>query len=143
RLLARMTDVILTVNEEQRQELIGFGIAPSEKIQSMPLGLDLRPLAEGAADPAVMRRKWGVDPEAPLVGIVARLVPVKGHELFIDAAAELLQRRPEVRFAIIGDGERRQELERYTRERQVPVLFTGWESDLPAVYAALDIACLT
>ncbi|HEX6513614.1 MAG TPA: glycosyltransferase family 4 protein, partial [Chloroflexota bacterium] len=96
-----------------------------------------------SADPGLMRRKWGVPAEAPLVGIVARLVPIKGHELFIDAAADLLARRPDVRFAIIGDGERRQELQRYAAQRLVPVVFTGWESDLPAVYAALDVVCLT
>ena len=143
RLLARLTDRILTVNEEQRQELIDFSIAPPEQIQAVLLGLELGELACGDGDPVLMRRKWGLSLEAPLVGIVARLVPVKGHELFLDAAAELHQRMPEVRFVVLGDGERRTELEAYAAARDVPVVFAGWEMDLKAVYAALDVVCLT
>ena len=40
--------------------------------------------------------KGGLPADVPVAGIVARLVPVKGHELFLDAAAELQRRRPEV-----------------------------------------------
>lgn len=143
RLLARLTDAILTVNEQQRQELIAYRVAPPAKIQSVLLGLELRELASGAADPSVLRRKWGVPLEVPLAGIVARLVPVKGHELFLDAAAELHHSRPDARFVLVGDGERRAELEAYAATLGVPVVFAGWETDLKAVYAALDVVCLT
>jgi glycosyltransferase involved in cell wall biosynthesis len=143
RLLARATDLVLTVNEQQRQELIGYRIAPPDKIRAVLLGLELGPLATAGADPSLMRRKWGLPLEAPVVGIVARLVPVKGHELFLDAAAELLRRRPDARFVVVGDGERRAELEAYAARAGVPAIFAGWESDLPAVYAALDVVCLT
>jgi glycosyltransferase involved in cell wall biosynthesis len=143
RLLARLTDQVLTVNDQQRSELIAFGVAPSNKIRAMLLGLDLGELASGQGDAEAMRRTWGVPPEAPLVGIVARLVPVKGHELFLDAAADLHARRPDARFVVVGDGERRAELEAYAAALGVPVVFAGWESDLPAVYAALDVVCLT
>lgn len=143
RLLARLSDAILTVNEQQRQELIAYGIAPPDKIRSVLLGLELSQLANNGADPAVMRRKWGVPPEAPLVGIVARLVPVKGHELFLDAAAELRRHRPAARFVVVGDGERRADLEAYAAKLGLPAAFAGWETDLRAVYAALDVVCLT
>lgn len=143
RLLARLTDRILTVNEEQRQELIGFRIAPSKRIHTMLLGLDLTPLAAGDGNPTVMRHKWGLPLDSPLVGIVARLVPVKGHELFLDAAALLSRRRPEVRFVLVGDGDRRGELEDYAAACGVSAVFAGWETDLKSVYAALDVVCLT
>ncbi|MBV9119358.1 MAG: glycosyltransferase family 4 protein [Chloroflexi bacterium] len=143
RLLARMTDVILTVNEEQRQELLGFRIAPAAKLRALPLGLDLGRLAAGDGDRAGMRAKWSVPMDAPLIGIVARLVPIKGHELFIDAAAELQSVKPDARFVLVGDGERRAELEAYAAAKGVGVVFAGWESDLPSVYAALDVVCLS
>lgn len=143
RLLGRLSDVILTVNEQQRRELIGYGIAPPEKIRAVLLGLELGELASNGADPATMRRKWGVPLEAPLVGIVARLVPIKGHELFLDAAADLHSSRPDAHFVVVGDGERRAELEAYAAGLGLQVVFAGWEMDQKAVYAALDVVCLT
>ena len=143
RLLARLSDLIVTVNEQQRRELIDYGIAPPDKIRTVLLGLELRELANDGADPAIMRRKWGVPLEAPLVGIVARLVPVKGHELFLDAAAELHRSRPDASFVLMGDGERRVEIEAYAAKLDAPVVFAGWETDQRAVYAALDVVCLT
>ena len=143
RLLARLSDAIVTVNEQQRQELIGYGIAPPDKIRTVLLGLELGDLAYGDGDPALMRRKWGIPLDVPLVGIAARLVAVKGHELFLDAAAELHRRRPDIRFVLVGDGERRAELEAYAARLELPAVFAGWETDLKAVYAALDVVCLT
>ncbi|MDE3074163.1 MAG: glycosyltransferase family 4 protein [Chloroflexota bacterium] len=143
RALALMTDRILTVNQQQRGELIGYRIASPAKILAMRLGLDLEPLATSSASGAAVRAKWRIPPEAPLVGIVARLVPVKGHELFLDAAAEIQRHRPDIHFAVIGDGERRAELEAYAKAHGARVIFTGWETDLPEVYAALDAVCLT
>ncbi len=143
RLLARLSDLILTVNEQQRSELIAYGIAPPDKIRAVLLGLLLGELARDGADPMVMRSKWGVPQDVPLVAIVARLVPIKGHELFLEAAAALHRRRPDVRFVLVGDGERRAELEAYAAQLGVPVVFAGWEMDQRSVYAALDVVCLT
>ncbi len=143
RLLARITDQIVTVAEQQRQELASLGVAPTSRISVIPLGLDLTGFATDVADPGAMRRKWGLPPDIPLVGIIARLVPVKGHDLFLDTAALIHKSHPEARFVVIGDGELRQELEVQVRERALPVVFAGWETDLRAVYAALDIVCLT
>src|SRR5262249_1251939 len=131
------------VNEQQRQELIGYGIARPDKIRAVPLGLQLGQLIEEGADGSSMRRKWDVAPDAPLVGIVARLVPIKGHDLFLEAAAELHCRRPDIRFVLVGDGERRHELQTYAAKLELPAIFAGWETDLRSVYAALDVVCLT
>lgn len=143
RFLARLSDLILTVNEQQRRELISYGIAPPEKIRAVLLGLLLGELVGDGSDPSAMRAEWGVPLDAPLVGIVARLVPIKGHELFLEAAAALHRRRPDVRFVVVGDGERRAELESYAARLGVPVVFAGWQMDQRAVYAALDVVCLT
>jgi glycosyltransferase involved in cell wall biosynthesis len=79
------------------------------------------------------------------VGIVARLVPIKAHEVFLAAARELTARRPDVRFLVIGDGERRAELERLAGELGLGprVLFLGWRGDLDRIYADLDVVALT
>jgi glycosyltransferase involved in cell wall biosynthesis len=142
-LVSKFTDRVVAVNEEQRDELVGFKVASPNKIVTVPLGLELQKLVNNEADPAEMRRKWGVPLEVPTIGIVARLVHIKGHELFLEAASEVHKRFPDAWFVIVGDGERRAELEEQARELGVPAVFTGWETDLPAVYRALDVVCLT
>ena len=80
-----------------------------------------------------------------LIGIVARLVPIKKHEIFLSAAALILRDYPDTHFIVVGDGERRQELEALARDLHVAdhVHFLGWRGDLSRIYADLDIVALT
>ncbi|MBX5492925.1 MAG: glycosyltransferase [Chloroflexi bacterium] len=141
--LAGLTDCLVTVGERQRRELAAYGFRPQQLV-AIPLGLDLErflaPTPRGA-----LRRELGVPADAPLVGIVARLVPIKAHDDFLRAAALLHRERPDAHFAIVGDGERRPALEGLAAELGLAgcVHFVGWRRDLPAVYADLDVVCLT
>ncbi len=80
-----------------------------------------------------------------MVGIVARLVPIKRHEIFLSAASAVASRVPACRFLVVGDGERREALERMTRELGLSdrTVFLGWRRDLERIYADLDVAVLT
>jgi len=62
-------------------------------------------------DKARLRRESGLPPECPVVGTVARLVPIKGVDIFIRAAAEVWGRRQDVSFVIVGEGKERRGLE--------------------------------
>jgi glycosyltransferase involved in cell wall biosynthesis len=77
----------------------------------------------------------------PLVGIVGRLFPIKNHPLFLESAVRVLKREPAARFVIVGDGTLRSELERQAREFGITdrVFFTGWQRDMPRIYADLDV----
>jgi glycosyltransferase involved in cell wall biosynthesis len=67
----------------------------------------------------------------------------KGHETFLSAAAIVRERRPDIpfRFLIVGDGSRRQELQKRTTERGLDdcVIFTGFVSDMAPIYRILRI----
>lgn len=145
RLAARGSDVILTVSDRLRDELIGYGIAPAEKIRVLPLGLPLAPLADVEAERGRLRAELGCSTAERLVGIIGRLVPIKNHELFLDAAARVHAEMPEARFVIVGDGERRAALETLVREQGLgdSTYFTGWRSDLPAIYADLNAVVIS
>ncbi|MDL1915055.1 glycosyltransferase [Anaerolineae bacterium CFX4] len=83
--------------------------------------------------------------ETPLVGIAGRMVPIKNHALFLDAAAQIHAQRTDVRFVIIGDGELRADLEQKIDAlalREV-VTVTGWISDMANAYADLDVFALS
>ena len=87
----------------------------------------------------------GLSPATPTVGIVARLVPIKAHEVFLDMAADVATSRPDVVFLVVGDGERREALEAGARRRGLgaQIHFLGWRADVDRVYADLDIVVLT
>ncbi|MFQ5812350.1 MAG: glycosyltransferase family 4 protein [Anaerolineae bacterium] len=145
RFLARLSDCIVTVSEGQRRELAGYGIAPLEKITVVPLGFELEDLLACESHRGELRRELGLAAEDKLIGIVARLVPIKNHRLFLQAAKVVAEAVPQARFLVVGDGKLREELEAYARDLGLDgsVLFTGWRRDLPRLYADLDVVALT
>jgi len=145
RLLACFTDRIVTVSEGQRRELAGYGIAPLEKIAVVPLGFELEALLACGSRRGELRRQLGLSDADKLIGIIARLVPIKNHHLFLQTAKLVAEAIPQARFLVVGDGELREELEAYARDLGLNrrVLFTGWQRDLPCLYADMDVVALT
>jgi glycosyltransferase involved in cell wall biosynthesis len=90
----------------------------------VPLGIDLERFGSG---------KPALPNDGPLVGNVARLAPQKDHATLIEAARLV----PEARFAIVGDGELREELERQAQGSSVR--FLGARDDVPDLLASFDV----
>jgi glycosyltransferase involved in cell wall biosynthesis len=145
RFLARWTDAIVTVSQTVKNDLVVHGIAREDKFRVIELGLDLQPLLSLAGPSGVLRKHWNIAADQPLVGIVGRLVPIKDHETFLLAAAEVRRRGCNARFAVIGDGVLRRTLETRAGELGLGenIRFFGWRSDLPEVYADLDLVALS
>jgi glycosyltransferase involved in cell wall biosynthesis len=143
-LLSVGTDALIAVSESVRDDLIALGVASGSKIQVVPLGLELEGFTVPTA-PGALRLRAGVPAEAPLVGIVGRLVPIKDLPTFIRAAAIVHKSLPETHFAVVGDGEERGLLEASVVELGLrsQVHFFGWFSDMPAVYRDLDVVVNT
>jgi glycosyltransferase involved in cell wall biosynthesis len=145
RALGLMTDRIIVLGEGQRDEIASLGVAPLEKLEPIRLGLELGQFLDAERARGGLRRELGLEPKTPLIGIVARLVPIKAHEVFFEAAAHVLQVAPDARFVVVGDGERRVELEALVDRmglRQA-VTFLGWRRPMLGVYADLDVVALT
>jgi glycosyltransferase involved in cell wall biosynthesis len=146
RLTAPISDTIITLTQSLRRELAqDFHITRKERITVLPLGLDLDVFAETPRKQGAFRKAWDIPPDAPLVGIVGRFVPVKNHPLFIEAAAKIHARRPDVRFVLVGDGETRPTAEAKVRELGLEdvVIFTGWVRDMHTIYSDLDLFALS
>jgi glycosyltransferase involved in cell wall biosynthesis len=143
--LALWTDQIITVSESVRQEIAEYGIAPLAKIKVVPLGFDLRAFFNCAERRGPFRKEIGVPPDVPLIGTIGRVVPIKNHRLFLDAAKLVLNAIPEARFVIVGDGLIRPDLESYARTLGIAarVVFAGWRRDLPNIYADLDVVVIS
>ncbi|HJP89234.1 MAG TPA: glycosyltransferase [Candidatus Limnocylindrales bacterium] len=80
----------------------------------------------------------------PIVGVVARLEPEKGHPTLLDAWPAVLAAQPNAHLLIVGEGSQREALEAQAAALGIAgsVVFTGRRDDVPAVTAALDVAVL-
>lgn len=97
-----------------------------------------------AADPA-LRAQWGIPPDAPVVGTITRLVPVKGLDVLLRAAKLVIERRPAVRFVLVGKGKLKDELPRLAAELGIGpnVIFTGEQVRTADFYAMFDLFALS
>lgn len=148
RFLAGFTDKLITVSESVKHDVVHrLKVAGPDKVVVIPLGLELDKFLNSGSLKGSFRKRLGVDSRTLLVGIVGRLVPIKNHRMFLDAADAVLKKRPliNIKFTIIGDGELRQDLEEYASVKGLKghVVFTGWVEDLAPVYSDLDIVTLT
>jgi len=111
-------------------------------VVDVPPGVDTgRFVPLDAAGRAVARASLGLPVDAPVVASVSRLVPRKGMDVLVDAAAALAPAFPSLVVAIAGDGRDRARLEARARSKQAPVRFLGRVPDdaLPALYGAADV----
>ncbi|HEY3488443.1 MAG TPA: glycosyltransferase [Gammaproteobacteria bacterium] len=156
RLVCRFADCILVNAEAIRQWLIASGYQ-EEKIEVIRNGLDLARFSR-IGDGKALRQEFGLPQNAPLVVVLARLVPSKGIEVFLEAAAEVSRRCPEARFLIVGDlyvsvrGQREAEpeMEYSGRLKQQAerlglggrIIFTGYRSDIPELLSQASVSVL-
>ena len=145
RRLARRTDCLLSVSPTVRTELLALGVGTAPKLLVMPLGLELDAFLGCERTSGRLRAELGLGGSVPLVGIVARLVTIKAHEVFLEAAATLSRALPESHFVVVGDGERRSQLAAHAERLGLAarVHFLGWRRDLDRIYADLDLVALT
>ena len=120
----------------------------------VPLGLPLKPFLSCEDLHGQFRKELGVQQNTFLVGIVGRLVPIKNHTLFLEAAGEIIRDSGkelsreisnECRFLLIGDGELRDALQQMVEGLNLVnvVHFLGWRRDLAGIYSDLDLIILT
>lgn len=154
RAMSRISTAIVTLSPRLKEDLVKHGIAPQEKIRIVPLGLALDQFGELDARRGNLRAELGLGPDAVLIGIVGRLVPIKNHRLFLQAARDVVGELTEraggpgdrsVHFLVVGDGELRDRLEDEARDLGLSprVAFLGFRQDLENIYADLDLVVLT
>ncbi len=148
RFLARRTDRLIAVSEEIRDELVQLGIADADRFEVVRVGFDLSPFVVNGDERwrrrTAFRAALGVPPQARLVTIVARLVPIKRVDRFLRMAASL-DRDAGVRFLVVGDGGDREALRASADARALAdrLIWTGFRRDMPDVYFASDVVVQT
>ena len=138
-LYTRATARIVTTGEALKKELVERNGFPAARIDSVPTGVDAARYRPG--DRAAARSALKLPLERKLVGIVATLRDWKGHEYLIEALAGL----PEsVHLVIVGDGPRREILEKYVDSLGLRprILFAGDQADVVPWLQAIDAFAL-
>jgi phosphatidyl-myo-inositol dimannoside synthase len=108
----------------------------------LPPGVDVDRFTP-QVDGTVLRQRWGVPGDAPLVGCISRLVPRKGQDVLLEVWPQVRARHPDAWLVVVGEGPTGDRLARQREElgRDAQVVLAGraaWE-ELPACYAALDL----
>lgn len=142
RLLARSSDALLAVSGSVRDHVAErLGVAP-ERVDVILNGVEAERFA--GHDPAAARAKFGLPAGRPVVGIVGRISQQKGQEDFLRAAQLLAPRFPEALYLVVGSADDEKLLARMQGLAMElglgdSVRFTGHVTDMPALYAALDV----
>lgn len=142
RYAARITTHFVTVANAMAEQYLAAGIGPREKYSRIFSGFDLNPFLAAANDPAT-RRRWHLAPDDFVVGKIARLFKLKGHDDLFAIAPALVQACPRIKFLLVGDGVWRQRFEDLAQAQGLAkhFVFTGLvpPSEIPALIGVMDV----
>lgn len=142
-LLSRtLPDRIIVICSKHRELFVNY--IRKDKIVTIHNGIDVDSINENV-DKQKIRQEFSLNQDAPLIGLVSRLIYAKGHVYFLKAAKQVKRFYPGVKFLIVGDvqGNKRykQKLLKLVNNLGLSndVIFTGWREDIQNVMVSLDI----
>jgi len=147
KLCGLMTDHFISVSDLVTREAIVAGVDRPEKFSTIYSGMELDWFLNAEVDPLAVRREFEIAEDALVVGKIARLFPLKGHDQLLDAAPAVVERYPEVRFFLVGDGVLYEHLRRRARELGIleNFVFAGFipRERIPQMLAVMDVVVHT
>lgn len=144
RFLMNKMDVILAVAQGQRDQLVTRQYIREDIVRVVYNGIDLDHFK-----PRVEReeqcRLLGLNSKAPIVGTVARLVHLKGVDVFLKAAEAVLKKFPSTQFVVVGDGPEAHELKRMSQALGIAssVRFLGSRGDVADTARVFNVGVLS
>ena len=137
RMALKKFNALAAVSDTVARRLLAFGV-PAEKIKIIANGIDVKAF-ERAEPLPLFNAKGGA-----VVGMVARLDLQKGFEYLLRAARELCKTTRDLKIVIVGEGPDRNAIEEMIEHYRLQsnVILAGQQSNMPGVYAAMDIFVL-
>ncbi len=147
RICALLTSRIITVCDAMRDKAAAAGVAGREKFRTVYSGMDLSAFtAAGSKSPELMK-KLGIRYDDVVIGKIARLFPLKGHEYLVAAACGIVREYPNVKFLLVGDGILRDNILEKVRESGLEdkFIFAGLvrRDEIPSYVSVMDIVVHT
>lgn len=144
--LSGLADLVIANSEAGRRDALARGFKADTTVV-VANGIDTGRCRPDRGLGLPLRAAWGVGPGEVLIGHVARLDPMKDHPNFLRAAALLADRRTGLRLVCVGGGPEAYaaSLRRQAEELGLAgrLVWAGARADMPAVYNALDLLCLS
>ncbi len=140
RSLARVTDALVAVSPEVRDELVAAGIAPREKFSVIRLGIPLEERLGDATADLDYRRLYGISESAFVVGWVGRMTDVKDTDAVLEIVGAARDRGLEAVLVMVGDGPDRVRLEQLAHDIGIArsTFFVGYQPEVAGYYRLFD-----
>ncbi|MEX2111757.1 MAG: glycosyltransferase family 4 protein [Pirellulales bacterium] len=104
RYAAKRCDALVSVADAMTELMVEAGVAPRDKFTTIYSGMEVEPFLAAGDTRAQTRKALGYREEHVVVGKVARLFHLKGHEYLVRAAVAAVAAQPNLRFLLVGDG---------------------------------------
>jgi glycosyltransferase involved in cell wall biosynthesis len=139
---ARWSDALITVADAMTRQALAAGVGRPEQFRTIYSGLEVETFLRDCRK-AEVRARFGLSPGDLVIGKVARLSDLKGHEYLFAAFDEVARAEPRAKLLLVGDGWRRAEYERRVRDSGLTrrVVFAGLipPHEVPAAIHAMDL----
>ncbi len=140
---AHRCHAMISVADAMTRLMVEAGVAPADKFTTIYSGMEVEPLLEAHSLRDQTRRELGYRPEDVVIGKIARLFHLKGHEYVVEAARRVVATVPNVRFLLVGDGLLQDRLHRQIAaaglDDRFRFLGLVQPQRIPALIAAMDI----
>jgi len=158
RYLAKKSSKIIVLSDKQKNDIVNkFKICPEKKVEIISLGFDLDKFQENIdLKRKNFRNEYQIDDDELAIAIIGRLVPIKNHELFLNAVKYVSSRtNKKLKILIVGDGESKNDIQKKAEELNLSftenktesknnlITFTSWIKEIDVVVAGADIIALT
>ncbi len=137
----RLTTHFVVVADAMTDQYLAAGIGRREQYTKIFSGFNLEPYLASKNNPE-LRAKLGIAPDDIVIGKIARLFKLKGHDDLFSVAPEIVRKNPRIKFLLVGDGEWRAKFENQARSLGLEkhFIFTGLisPSEVPRYVGIMD-----
>lgn len=132
-------DRVVTISEGIRQVLLSEGLAP-DRVQCVHSVVRAENY-QVPRDRDWFSKEFGIPADALVIGVIAQLIPRKGHRYLLESVPDLLTHFPSLRIVFFGQGPLQEELSTYISNHNLTgsVLFGGFRRDMPQILPNLDL----
>jgi glycosyltransferase involved in cell wall biosynthesis len=143
RFAAKRCDALVSVADAMTEQLVAAHVAPREKFTTIYSGMEVEPFLAADEQRAATRARLGYTERHVVVGKIARLFHLKGHQYVVRAAQVAVGRCPQVRFLFVGDGILAEQIRAQVHSAGLDDYFqwTGLvpPEEIPSLIGAMDV----
>ncbi|MDB6023515.1 MAG: putative glycosyltransferase EpsD [Pedosphaera sp.] len=138
----KVTTHFVVVADAMRKQYLAAGVGAAQQYSKILSGFPLEPFFSAANNPAV-RARFGIGPHDIVIGKIARLFKLKGHDDLFNVAPQLVRDSPRLKFLLVGDGPWRSRFEQKARALGLEkhFIFTGLvpPAEVPSLLGVMDV----